>query len=94
MKSAYELAMERLAKSDPDSAKPLTSEQKQALADIETLFKSRLAEQEITLKQRIADAEARGDSEEVEKAREMLRIERLRIEEDMEAEKGKVRQQN
>jgi hypothetical protein len=43
MKSAYELAMERLAKSDP-SAGPLTAEQKAKLAEIDKVYKGKLAE--------------------------------------------------
>ena len=84
--------MERLAKSDPDTARPLTPEQKQELANIENRFKSRLAEHEISLGQGIAKAEAEGRFDEAEKIREELRRERLRIEEDMETAKEKVRQ--
>ena len=35
MKSAYELAMERLAKSDPSATTPLTPEKKSRLAEID-----------------------------------------------------------
>ena len=35
MKSAYELAMERLAKSDPEANKPLDAAQKARLAEID-----------------------------------------------------------
>mgnify|MGYP000063518141 CR=1 FL=1 len=42
MKSAYELAMERLSKSAP--AKSLTARQKADLAELESLYKSRLAQ--------------------------------------------------
>ena len=38
MKSAYELAMERLAKSDPGSG-PLSPEQKARLAEIDRVYK-------------------------------------------------------
>ena len=38
MKSAYELAMERLSKSDPDGNKPLTAEKKARLAEIDRVF--------------------------------------------------------
>ena len=49
MKSAYELAMERLAKSDP-SAGPLTAGQKAQLAEIDRVYKGKWAEREIFLK--------------------------------------------
>ena len=48
MKSAYELAMERLEKKTPSVA--LTNEQKQQIAEIESTYKARIAEKE----QRIA----------------------------------------
>ena len=40
MKSAYELAMERLAKSDPNADKPLTAAQKGRLAEIDRVYKA------------------------------------------------------
>ena len=43
MKSAYELAMERLAKSDPDASAPLSAEQKRALAEVDTLYQGKIA---------------------------------------------------
>ena len=47
MKSAYELAMERLEKSAP-SAK-VTDEQRTALAEIDSTYKARIAEREVFL---------------------------------------------
>ena len=47
MKSAYELAMERLSKSDPDASKPLTAEKKARLAEVDRVYKGKLAEREI-----------------------------------------------
>jgi len=46
MKSAYELAMERLNKASP-AEKPLTAEKKARLAEIDRLYKGKLAEREI-----------------------------------------------
>lgn len=91
MKSAYELAMERLAKSDPETAKPLTAEQKARLADIDKLYKGRLAEREIFLKKQLDDALADQKFEEVEKIQKQLASERARIEEEREDEKNRVR---
>ena len=56
MKSAYELAMERLAKSDPEGARPLTPEQKARLAEIDRVHQGKLAEREIFLKKQLDDA--------------------------------------
>ncbi len=91
MKSAYELAMERLAKSDPDAAKPLTAEQKTKLADIDTVYQGKLAEREIFLKQKLEEAMANQDLEAIGQVREQLQSERARLEEEREDEKDRVR---
>jgi hypothetical protein len=91
MKSAYELAMERLAKSDPASNAPVTAEQKARLAEIDLLYKGKIAEREIFLKQQIEKALAQSQLEEVEKLNQQLARERARLEEDREDEKERVR---
>lgn len=90
MKSAYELAMERLAKSEPAS-KPLTPEQKARLAEIDRLYKGKLAEREIFLKKQLDEAYAAQNLEEIEKVQKQIASERARIEDDREAEKERVR---
>jgi hypothetical protein len=92
MKSAYELAMERLAKSDPNTSRPLTPEQKSRLAEIDRVYQGKLAEREIFLKKQLDDAFADQKLEEVEKIKQQLMNERARIEEEREAEKERVRQ--
>jgi hypothetical protein len=50
MKSAYELAMERLRKKDEEAgieAKPLTDAQKASIAEIRNFYEAKLAEQEV-----------------------------------------------
>ena len=48
MKSAYELAMERLAKSDPEHApRALSESEKRALAGIESRYQAKLAGREL-----------------------------------------------
>lgn len=91
MKSAYELAMERLAKSDPSADKPLTPEQKARLAEIDTIYKGKIAEREIFLKKRLDEALVEGKLDEVEKVQTQLQNERVRLEEEREAEKERVR---
>jgi hypothetical protein len=93
MKSAYELAMERLKASEPETATAtkLTAEQKKQLADIDQRYKAKLAEREIFLQQQITAARAAGQAEELEKLREELRRERTRLAEDCEDEKNRVR---
>ena len=50
MKSAYELAMERLRKKDEEAgieSKPVTDEQKAAIGEIHNFYEAKLAEQEV-----------------------------------------------
>jgi len=91
MKSAYELAMERLAKSDPKGSGKLTAEQKGRLAEIDRVHQGKLAEREIFLKKQLNEALADQKFEEAEKVKKQLVNERLRIEEEREAEKERVR---
>ncbi|HEY1765830.1 MAG TPA: hypothetical protein VGF85_12980 [Opitutaceae bacterium] len=91
MKSAYELAMERLAKADPASARSLTPEMRARLAEIDRVYLGRTAEREIFLKQQLEKALAGTDAEEVEKVRQQMASEKARFEEEREAEKDRVR---
>ncbi|MBX3749731.1 MAG: hypothetical protein KF897_06565 [Opitutaceae bacterium] len=91
MKSAYELAMERLAKSDPSANQPLTAEQKARLADIDRVYQGKLAEREIFLQKQLNDALATGNAEEADKIRQQLASEKARLQEEREEEKDRVR---
>jgi hypothetical protein len=91
MKSAYELAMERLSKSDPGSARSVTPEQRTRLADVDRLYKGRMAEREIFLRQQLDQALAGQNAEEVEKIRKQIASEKARLEEDRESEKDRIR---
>jgi hypothetical protein len=89
MKSAYELAMERLQKGQPILA--LTDEQKKQLAEIDSTFKARIAEKELFLKGEIEKARAKGKFEEIESLEKQLASEIRRLQEDCEAKKEKLR---
>lgn len=91
MKSAYELAMERLEKAAP--TKKLTEAQKAGIAEIDSLAKARTAEKELFLGEQIAKARAAGDWAAVESLEKQLVNERQRIQEDAEAKKEQVRNQ-
>lgn len=91
MKSAYELAMERLAKSDPDAAKPLSAEQKNRLAELDKVYQGKIAEREIFLRQKLDAALAEGNADEADQIRQQIASEKARLEEDREAEKDAVR---
>ena len=89
MKSAYELAMERLAKDQPILT--LTDDQKKELAEIDSQFKARIAEKELFLKGEIAKAQSGGKFEELESLEKQLRTEIRRLQEDCETKKEKLR---
>jgi hypothetical protein len=89
MKSAYELAMERLEKRAPSVA--LTDGQKQQIAEIDSTFKARIAERELFLKDQISRAQAAGNIEEAESLQKQLSIDIRRLQEDSEAKKEKLR---
>jgi hypothetical protein len=89
MKSAYELAMERLEKKAPSVA--LTDEQKQQIAEIDSTFKARIAERELFLKGEIGKAHTAGNLEEADTLQKQLSIDIRRFQEDAEAKKEKLR---
>lgn len=89
MKSAYELAMERLEKKAPTVA--LTDEQKQQIAEIDSTFKARMAEKELFLKDQITKAQSAGNVEEAETLQKQLTIDLRRLQEDAETKKEKLR---
>jgi hypothetical protein len=91
MKSAYELAMERLKASDPDAGPPLTADQKAQLAEIDRVYRGRIAEREIFLQKLLNDAVAAGNAEEAGKITQQLTNEKARLGEEKEDEKNKVR---
>ena len=89
MKSALELAMERLEKQAPTVR--LTDEQKAALAEIDDNYRAKIAEREVFLTAQIEGARAKGDREGVEAIQTQLGRERRRLEEEREAKKAKAR---
>ena len=89
MKSAYELAMERLEKQSP-SAK-LTEAQKTEIAEIDGTYKAKIAEQELFLKDKIAEAAGQGKFEDVTQLESQLAHEIRRLNADCEAKKAAVR---
>lgn len=90
MKSAYELAMERMKGSEPDTA-PLSSEQKGRLAELDARYKAKIAEREIFLRKAFDDAVERNQHEELAQIRHQMLNERARLEDERETEKDRVR---
>ena len=91
MKSAYELAMERLGKTSPTVQ--LTDEQKRQLAELESQCKARIAERELFLRGEIEKAISGGDDQAVAQIEKQLVSERKSIRADFDEKKERVRQQ-
>ncbi len=90
MKSAYELAMERLGASKP--SRPLSDAQKAEIADLESLYRSRVAQREIAFQGELTEAQATGDESEVATRRAQFLHDKRKLEEELEAKKERVRQ--
>jgi hypothetical protein len=89
MKSAYELAMERLQKQSP--ATKITEEQKAKIAELDSLYKAKRAERELFLQGELKKCEAQGDYTGVEQIQQQLSRDLRRIDEELETKKEKVR---
>ena len=89
MKSAYELAMERLQQSAPST--PLTEEQKRQIAEIDENFRAKIAEREVFLKDQVAKALAGGSTDEAADLQKQLAAEVRRLRSDCEEKKEKLR---
>lgn len=93
LKSAYELAMERLRRKDREHGKgeqrPLSDEQKQKIADARSRGRARLAELEIMHRKKLG--EARGDPAKLGELEEGYRRDRERIERSVESEVARIR---
>jgi hypothetical protein len=87
MKTAYELAMERLNKTAP--AVKLTGAQKKELAELDSKYAAKIAGREIALKQEMA--RAAGDIEKAEALRQQLADERKKLQIELEEKKEAVR---
>lgn len=90
MKSAYELAMERLNKTSPTIK--LTAEQKKQLAELDSRYAAKIAEREISLKGEIEKAATAVDTEKVEQLQRQLIDERKKLQNELEEKKERARQ--
>ena len=88
MKSAYELAMERLNKTAPTAK--LSDARKKELAELDAKYAAKIAEREIALNAEIA--RAADDFEKEEALRDKLVTERKKLQAELEDKKEQVRQ--
>ena len=89
MKSAYELAMERLNQSAP--ATKLTAAQKKQLAELDAKYAAKVAEKEISIRDDMNKATNAGDFEKVEQLQKQLGVERKNLQAELEEKKEGIR---
>ena len=89
MKSAYELAMERLQKTSPSLS--LTDEQKKELAEIDSKYRAKIAEKELFLRDQIRKAQTEGKADDIDSLEKQLASAVRRLQEECEAAKEKLR---
>jgi septin family protein len=89
MKSAYELAMERLEKASPSIS--LSEEQKKEIAEVDSVYRAKVAEKEVFLKDQIRRAHIAGNPDEVQSLEKQLAAEIRRLQDECEAKKEKLR---
>jgi len=89
MKSAYELAMERLQKASPSLS--LTEEQKKELAEIDSKYRAKIAEKELFLNEQIRKAQTEGKPDDIDSLEKQLVSEVRRLQDECEAKKEKIR---
>lgn len=89
MKSAYELAMERLQQTSPSLS--LTEEQKKELAEIDSKYRAKIAEKELFLRDQIRKAQSQGKVDEIDSLEKQLAKDVRRLGEECEAAKEKLR---
>ena len=89
MKSAYELAMERLEKESP--TQELSDDQKTELSEISKVYEAKIADKELFLNSEIAKAEEAGEFEQIEQLTKQLASDRKVLEEELALKKKEVR---
>ena len=81
--------MERLEKVSPSIA--LTEDQKKEIAEVDSVYRAKIAEREVFLKDQIRKAQITGNLEEAQALDKQLASEMRRLQEECEAKKEKLR---
>ena len=90
MKSAYELAMERLNKVAPTVK--LTPVQKKRIAELESEYRAKIADREMFLQGQIQKAVEKQDAEAFAQLEKQLLLERRKFHEEIETKRAQIRQ--
>ncbi len=91
LKSAWELALEKLDAADDMAVAKLTDEQKETIAEIRRKYQAKIAEAEIGSQSDVRKAVQVGDHEAVAKVQARLQGEKRKFDERMESEIDRVR---
>lgn len=89
MKTAFELAMERLSKNAPTVR--LSDETKRKLAEVDSIYAAKLAQRELLVNAELAKAQATGEYETLEQLQKQLVSDRKTIEAEKEEKKEQIR---
>ncbi len=89
MKTAYELAMERLNKTSPVGK--VSDRQKKEMAELESKYKAKIAERELFVKGEMAKAVHQGDVEALDQLEKQLASDRKSLQAELEEKKEMVR---
>ena len=89
MKSAYELAMERLNKETP--TQKVSEEQKKELAELDSKYAAKIAERELFVQGELEKATANVDIEAIEQLQKQLVSDRKSLEAELEDKKEQIR---
>lgn len=90
LKSAYELAMEKLRSKGEEQK--LTEDQKAEIAEVRSRFQAKLAELEIRQQGEVQELQLKGDFENLQKREQEYVRDRERIREEMERQIQKIRE--
>ncbi len=89
MKSAYELAMERLEAKEPGVT--LSEEQRAQLMELDRVYQAKKAEKELFLQGEMAKARERGDAEALDSLERQLVADRSNLQAELKAKKEQIR---
>src|SRR5205085_1331195 len=88
-RSVVKMKSERIEKASPST--PLTEDQKQEIAEVDSVYRAKIAEREVFLKDQIRKAQTTGKPEEAQSIEKQLASEMRRLQEECEAKKEKLR---
>lgn len=92
MKSAYELAMERLSRQAP--TRTLSAAQKEQIAELESVYRARIAGRDLATRDEVNRWIAAGEQDKATQAQAEFAAEKQTLEAELEEKKDRVRSGN